>query len=273
MSGHGIMNYENDLEKKHRYSGGFKDGLYNGVGELIFKDSFEVEWYKGSFFEGIFHGNGKVQYRDGGYYEGEFSAVTCSEDISLDGHFSMFGKREGKGKRVWAAGNVFNGEWKNNKMFEGRYCNESQQSMYIGTFKNDKKSGSGREIWRSPNGKTYKDPCFGWTHEAGGVCKYIGHYRNGHFHGEGKFQAPDGREYDGEWDKGKPHGSGRMIMLKKYEKGDSSRMNIGKYGSLYRPEVHVGLWEQGRKHGVGNLNFLDGSAKKVTYQRGLMIQG
>jgi hypothetical protein len=271
MSGHGTMTYENDLDNKNRYVGDWKDGLFHGYGELYFDDSSDIEYYKGDFYQGLFHRHGRLRYRDGGYYEGEFNAVGV-EGKTLQARFSMFGQRHGKGKRRWASGNTFEGEWRNDTMMEGRYFDVTNQSNYVGTFKHDKKSGSGRETWRSPNGNKFQDPCLGWKHAAGGVLKYSGGFKDGFSSGKGIFQAPDGRKYDGEWKLGKPHGFGTMVFLRKFEFGDPSRMHIGKYESLYRPAKYAGCWKEGKKHGTGNLIFADGSMKEVTYVEGVMIK-
>ena len=98
-------------------------------------------------------------------------------------------------------------------MIEGIYCDEGNCSKYIGAFKGNKKSGSGMETWRSPNGKSFRDPCFGWLHKGKSVCKYEGQYINGYFHGRGNFVAPDGRSYNGDFLNGKQCDNGVVIML------------------------------------------------------------
>ncbi len=256
MTGHGTMTYNNAHGIKDKYSGDWKEGLFHGFGELRFTDSSEMDHYKGNFALGLFHGEGFLKYRDGGYYEGEFIA----------------NNRHGEGKRVWASGNSFKGEWKNNQMVEGRYFNKFHQSNYVGTFQHDKKCGCGRETWRSPTGKKFKDPCLEWKHEYDAVVKYAGSYLNGRFHGKGTFEAPDGRRYDGEWKFGKPHGFGTMVLLRTFEFGDPKRLQIGKYGSLYRPAKYAGQWKEGKKHGSGQLTFADGSTKEVTYNDGVIVQ-
>ena len=263
------MHYENDLDTRKRYNGDWKDGLYHGTGELFFNESSDVEYYKGDFDKGSFHNHGRLQYRDGGWYEGEFNALLSSvEEVGRQPHFPLTGKREGHGRRVWASGNTFEGRWAGDAMAEGRYVDAFNCSTYVGTFRQNKKNGSGKETWRSPHGKDFQDPCLGWKHAAYGVCKYKGNYSNGLFHGEGKFQAPDGRLYEGEWRNGKPHGRGTMLFLRQNEYGDSSRMNIGKYGSLYRPVKYTGDWEDGKRHGKGKLTYVDGSTKEVTFADG-----
>jgi hypothetical protein len=48
-------------------------------------------------------------------------------------------------------------------------------------------------------------------------------------------------------------------------------MNIGKFGSLYRPNKFSGEWRNGKRHGQGKLFFLDGSSKEVVYNYGTII--
>ncbi len=271
MSGHGSFTYENGLDSRDRYIGDWKDGLYQGYGELYFKDFCDVSYYKGRFDQGMFSGKGHLHYRDGGYYEGGFHAIITKERV-LKACYSMFGQRHGRGKRVWASGNTFEGEWKNDAMQEGRYFNAFHQSTFIGTFEHGKKHGMGRETWRSSNGKMFLDPCLRWKHPADGICKYSGDYKDGYCHGNGIFQAPHGRQYDGQWCHGKPNGLGTITLLRDFEYGDPSRLHIGKYGSLYRPAKYEGCFKDGKKHGIGRLIFADGSRREEKFNEGVLIE-
>ena len=78
-------------------------------------------------------------------------------------------------------------------MVEGTYYDKAKCSKYSGTFDKDKKSGYGRETWRSPEGRDFRDPCLGWLHRGDSVCKYEGQYHLGMFHGKGKFSGSDVR--------------------------------------------------------------------------------
>ncbi len=130
---------------------------------------------------------------------------------------------------------------------------------------------TGREIFRSPDELSFRDPCLGWTHKGNETCSYIGEYLNGYFHGKGKFSSSDGRSYDGEWRFNKTNGHGTAVLLAKYQIGDAEKMFIGKFGSLYKPITYEGEWREGVQHGRGKLTFLDGSIKEGQFVHGHFI--
>jgi hypothetical protein len=273
-NGHGTMHYAPDnpsQQQRKQYSGEWEDGVFHGDGELIFKDCCDVKSYKGRFYKGLYHGFGILVYRDGGYYEGNFNAKYLSLDARLASS-PLTGTKHGQGTRVWVSGNKFEGTWENDLMVEGKYFNKKYHSTYVGTFAQNKKSGSAREIWRSPDGKSYRDPCLGWKHKENDTCKYIGEYESGYFHGKGTFSSFDGRSYCGGWKMGKQHGYGVATLLAKYQTGDAKRMFIGRYGSLYKPIRYEGTWENGVRHGEGKLIYLDGSFKEGKFVNGHLLE-
>lgn len=255
ISGNGTITYNNELEKKTQYRGEWKDGLYHGQGELFYGASSDIDFYKGGFQNGYYHNFGYLKFRNGTFYEGSFS----------------HGLRDGQGKRTWKGGNWFQGEWRKGFMLHGCYFNASRRSTYIGSFERDKKNGSGTETWHSPSDEDFRDEVFGWLHRQDEICEYKGCYLDGYFHGKGIFEASNGHQYSGSWRLGKPHGSGTMVLLRRSEYGDPSKMNIGVHGSLYRPLKYDGGWKDGKRHGRGKLIFLDGTSKEVNYHNGVSI--
>lgn len=255
MSGKGTIYYGNELEKKTKYSGEWKDGLYHGHGELLYGASSNIESYNGGFHKGKFHNFGYLRFRNGTYYKGSFS----------------HGLRDGQGKRTWQGGNWFEGEWRHGLMLHGYYFDASKRSEYVGSFDRDKKNGFGTETWHSPTDGDFRDEVFGWLHRKNEICEYKGDYLDGYFHGNGAFEASNGRRYSGGWRLGKPHGVGTMVLLRRSEYGDPSKMNIGVHGSLYRPLKYDGGWNDGKRHGRGKLIFLDGTSKEVNYDNGIIL--
>jgi hypothetical protein len=69
------------------------------------------------------------------------------------------------------------------------------------------------------------------------------------FTGNARYRWPDGREYDGDWMQGKPHGMGSEVLPN---------------GETYR-----GTWVDGQRHGHGELNRLDGSRYVGDFADGL----
>jgi len=252
--GKGMMLYSSGPRKQ--YQGDWKDGMFEGEGELTYNEESSIKSIKGLFYQGS-PCRATIHYKDGGYYDGKLeTAQRDNENLKIGNPDCI---RCGQGIRQWSSGNKFEGVWEDDKMVEGVYFNKENCSKYIGTFKNDKKNGYGMETWCSPSGDKFRDPCMGWLHKRGGVCKYEGQYKNGFFHGKGKFMAPDGRIYEGEFLHGKQNGHGFAIMLSQYELGDKERMHIGKHGSLYRAIKYIGSWKNGLFHGCGKLIYLDGS--------------
>ena len=46
------------------------------------------------------------------------------------------------------------------------------------------------------------------------LSKYEGEYKDGWYHGKGRFTYPNGVIYEGEFAKGEFHGNGKLIYLK-----------------------------------------------------------
>jgi hypothetical protein len=265
ITGQGTMHYESS-DKYKSYKGAWLNGLFHGKGTLLFHDNFKIKEYRGEFSNGFCHGHGYVLYRDGGYYDGLISSSDSLLQISI-----LPGLKDGHGIRVWASGNTFEGTYVQDQMKEGKFFDKNNSSTYVGTFVNDKKCGSGREIWKSKDNKPFCDSCLGWKHGGNDTCKYIGEYKVGYCHGHGILTCSDGRKYEGDWQYGKPHGFGVSILLASYKRGDRNRMYIGRHGSLYKALRYEGTWAEGIRHGKGKLIFLDGSTKEGRFTNGHFI--
>lgn len=252
LNGYGEMHYRNISYSRfntgsHSYFGEWQNGMYHGYGELVFNNDSKFTRYKGFFRNNRFDGKGVLQFRDGGIYEGSF----------------LQGLKHGEGKRIWSSGNIFDGIWSDDMMVKGTYFNKEHCSTYVGPFSKDRKHGHGKESWRSPDNKVFRDPCFNWLLKEDELCKYTGGYKHGYFHGEGLYQASDGRMYKGEFVRGVPHGYGEAILLRLDEHGDANKMYIGSSGSFYRVWKFVGEWVHG-KRSAGKSYYLDGSMTEAT---------
>ena len=93
-----------------QFMGIFKDGRPNGYGEMNYKNSV------GSTTPGL-------EY-EMAQYKGQFRS----------------GKREGKGKMIWADGSCFEGSWSNDLRQYGRMV-MTNGCIYIGQFREDKFHG------------------------------------------------------------------------------------------------------------------------------------
>ena len=106
-----------------KYNGFFKEGKFNGNGNLYKKNG---DKYEGEFFKGFLI-KGKVNYNNGDSYEGELN-----NDIF-----------EGKGCYTYKNGDIFKGEFiKGQKTFGEMIFNEGG-NKYEGYFEKDKFCGEG----------------------------------------------------------------------------------------------------------------------------------
>ena len=156
------------------------------------------------------------------------------------GYVNENGKPHGKGiLTVWTSGNVYKGEFKNDKFdgkgkytykkgsfYQGKFKDDvkyfdgkgkltyNNRDVYEGEFKNDKFDGKGKLTYK--NGDVYegefKDDDFNGkgklTYKNGDV--YEGEFKNGTFNGKGKLTYKNGDVYEGEFKDNKPHGKGKL---------------------------------------------------------------
>ncbi|MCB8818319.1 cell wall-binding repeat-containing protein [Desulfosporosinus shakirovi] len=103
------------------------------------------------------------------------------------------GKKEGQGKYTWANGDVYSGEWKNDKMNGRGVLVYSDGTEYSGTFVDNKREGQGYIKWF--NNETY-----------------TGEWKNDLMSGEGSYTFKNGDKYLGSWLNNKMNGTGKYIF-------------------------------------------------------------
>ena len=122
-------------------------------------------------------------------------------------------------------------------------------------------------------------------------CRYEGDFLggdgNGFFHGQGKWYRPDNTlEYEGEWQQGNYHGSGRLAYFDdefvgcRYE-GEFVKGAPHGQGKWYRPDCtleYEGDFVGGEYHGQGKCYRLDGTleydgelSKGLYHGRGMFV--
>ena len=202
------------LHKVKSYVGKFKDGHFHGKGN--FKSVGDYE-YKGDFKKGKFYGKGRIEYsgdRRGEIFEGIFK-----NDLKIKGKYIFLNgniyegelkndEPNGKGKGIYKeSGKTYIGQFKDS-MFHGkgkwwtkkgevcegqfkdgaRHGNGKQYftkgkvagSIYIGSWKDNKKSGKGK--------MKYYDGAI-----------YTGEWKNDDYHGRGTLIETDGKIFKGIW--------------------------------------------------------------------------
>ena len=153
------------------YVGLFNKLGLNGKGLRYNKEINHI--YKGDFLNGLRHGVGK-DYRNNSKYEGDFRKD----------------KKCGKGKIVFDSGDIYEGEFSDNKFNGyGHYIWFKNGHEYKGNYLNGKFHGEGFYKWAENE-------------------YYNGEYVNGIKEGEGEISYADGKKFFVNFTNGKPNGIG-----------------------------------------------------------------
>ena len=115
--------FGNWFDHDEKYAGDFKNGKFNGNGNLYKKNG---DVYDGEFIDGFFK-KGKINFKNGDIYEGDF----------------INGNMEGRGIYNYHNGDIFKGEFAEGKKKFGELRFNGGKSKYEGYFENDKFSGEG----------------------------------------------------------------------------------------------------------------------------------
>ena len=115
-------------------------------------------------------------------------------------------------------GDLYEGEWKNNKKHgAGRY-KFSNGDVYEGEFKAGFKHGKG--VYRYSNGERYEGDFVNnvisgtGKYDYNGGAKYSGEFKANAKHGHGVFTYPDGATHEGTWVFGEAKGHGRYSAIR-----------------------------------------------------------
>jgi len=216
------------------YEGKMLDFKPNGLGRMVYISRGET--YNGDWWKGMRHGKGEHDYSDGRYASGHFmfdrfrkGEMNYPEGDIYEGEFKD-DKKHGKGTYTWNDGSKYTGDWKNGKRDGNGTFTSSNGRVYSGDWLEDKKHGKG--IIKHTSGTTYE-----------------GEWSNDKMHGKGKKVCRD-YTYDGSWKEGSKHGKGKKILAN----GD----------------VFSGVWSGG-KIGNGLLKESSGAVYKQVYNNGDLV--
>lgn len=114
------------------------------------------------------------------------------------------GARNGFGRMVYPNGDVYEGEWVDNKMHgEGTYTYKKSGDIYSGSWKDGIKSGDGRYEYGADSsmlvGSWYEGTIVGGNWELKGFGVYSGEFKLGRPFGEGKFVYDNGLQQSGKF--------------------------------------------------------------------------
>ena len=161
--------------------------------------------YVGEFRDGTEHGQGVYTWANGDKYVGEFKnserhgqgTYTYADNFAADGSKYVGewedDERHGRGILTYADGRVKEGIWEKGWFL---YAQKVTPIVTVQKSSNSQCRGSPTDdyqIWSLWN------DCKGTATFAHGKSKYIGEWRYGSRHGQGKFTYVDGRVEDGLW--------------------------------------------------------------------------
>lgn len=172
----------------NEHTGNWKNNNFNGQGTFTWADKSK---FVGNFKNGKKEGNGKVYYPNG--------------KVLYDGTWKNDTKENGKQNDK---DGTYTGAFKNNLPHGQGTFIWKDNSKYVGTFTNGKRTGKGKAY--TPDGKIQFDGTWqnnflnnGTQYYTDG--KYIGPFKNSKPHGYGKFYNKDGSlRYSGEFVNGNP---------------------------------------------------------------------
>eukprot|EP01002_Notosolenus_urceolatus_P013764 NODE_471_length_2059_cov_102.989552_g372_i0.p1 GENE.NODE_471_length_2059_cov_102.989552_g372_i0~~NODE_471_length_2059_cov_102.989552_g372_i0.p1 ORF type:complete len:666 (+),score=198.50 NODE_471_length_2059_cov_102.989552_g372_i0:134-1999(+) len=165
---------------------------------------------------GVKEGHAQALFANGDLYIGEYKNNT----------------RHGLGAYFWAKqGHIYIGHWVNNiREGEGRMI-YSDGTRYIGNFHEDKRSGYGRLTY--PNGDVYSGEFvqnvkegLGTLVNAADRATFEGYFRDGEFVG-GRWIQPNGTVYHGVFKNGAPCGRGVYLFSAVGGGGDGRKKRLG----------------------------------------------
>jgi hypothetical protein len=170
--------------------------------------------------------NGVMTYENGDVYAGEWAND----------------KRQGTGKIIYRNGDVYEGNWMIDKRYGKGRMTYQNGDVYEGNWMIDKRHGPGERM----------------TYQNGDV--YYGEWENDKRHGTGKMTYQNRDVYDGYWTNDKREGRGKMT----YQNGDvyvgkwknDKREGTGKMTYKNRDDdEYVGEWENDKRHGTGKMTY------------------
>lgn len=260
--GKGVLELANGVV----YEGTFAAGVMSGKGNMRFLNG---DSYEGSFQNNVMHGKGTYIFACGDRYTGDYvqgvqvggtilsnvsgASVAFAATFNSAGlvrsaksaameleHDTREGSRkegtqtwkQGSGRITYACGDVYTGEFCDNKRQGNGVMVYATKSKYEGQWVNDDRSCEGIMTWNDQSGDLYRegDMC-GW--------RYEGQWYLDKPEGHGTMQLHPTGVYKGCWLKGLRHGLGRDEV---------------------NGEVYEGPFVRGRRHGTNGMLKLESGA-------------
>ena len=236
----------------HTYVGQFKDGYMHGKGKYTWGEGkWKGDYYDGEWVNGKRTGYGKYvsssgSIKEGRFVEGVFQGTTSTakyvppagsvyiEKTFTNGEYKGYAKNgfpHGKGTMRYSNGNVYEGEFFENKINGKGKCTYPNGDVYDGDWVNGNRTGRAK-----------------YTYATGNV--YEGDFLEGKITGQGKMIFKSGTVYEGGWLNGKMHGRGRHVWGEGNWKGD----------------VYDGDWVNGNRTGYGTYTYASGKVLRGRFE-------
>ncbi len=242
--------------KQGNYTGYVVNGIPNGFGELIFKDSSK---YIGNWKNSLREDYGVFTNKKGDTIDGDWSKDELDGDVSIisklfeyEGNY-VNGKKEGYGAIVFSNGTLYSGDWKGGNMNGFGELMTNDGVLYDGEWLNGIPDGMGRYSYLN-------------------IEEYEGEWKDGKPNGVGIFDSED-YKYEGSFTNGLLNGFGEInykISKDKYQGyfKEGVKDNIGEYffnsGNNYK-----GAFEKDQFNGIGIFTYKDGSNYQGDFSEGL----
>jgi TPR repeat protein len=242
--GHGAWDYGN-----YSYTGMFKNGQWNGLGELTWSGNDLGHKYVGNFVNGERTGQGTYYFPDGTTQVGIFeNGIYQEPENQID-------DADTEEQIIYNDGSSYRGEVENG-VPEGfgtmTFTNgDSMYGIFINGIMNDATAHYDFADGGSYDGPMFKTIFIGpGTRTFGGDYvghSYTGEFENGNFNGQGTYFFPDGSTNVGEFKDG-------TFVPSKPAKPDY---------------VYVGATSNGIPHGVGKMTWGNGDVYKGDFVNGV----
>ena len=231
------------------YEGEMVNGLRHGKGKYTWAngDFYEGEWAKGwrsgfgiyksysknevdgsTFASYVYEGDWKNSKKHGHGVATGYKAVTPTGRICFDWSYDgewIEDNRHGNGKYTYADGSYFTGVWENNKKISASETVLPAESCAKSTVKREELK----------NGDVYE-----------------GEYKDGKYHGQGKYTSSKGWVYEGQFTDGQITGKGKITYATGtvYE-GELLKGNKNGFGRITYTDglYYEGEWKDDKKHG------------------------
>ncbi len=222
QNGYGKFQYKSGAA----YEGNFKKGQIHGQGVLYFSNG---DKYIGQWENRYREGKGKLTFHNGDIYQGNFvrnefnghGVISFANGDEYDGNF-VDGQFQDEGIMVYANGDKYIGEWKNNKRHGVGKLVLANGEVQEGDWEKDN--------YATEEMPPMVDNSLELTDRNLRICNEV--YCES---GKGVYNYPDGAQYIGSFEGGKPSGHGTCY----YANGDK----------------YIGYWQNHGPNGEGVFTY------------------